>query len=868
MKHLFILLLMLAGCCNPAMADHITGGELFYTLVGTQGNTYQYNVVIKMYMRCNSGRQFNNPAVVSIFDKGNNGRVRDIEVPLTRSVTINRNESDRCITNPPEVCYQVGFYEFTVSLPASASGYIVASQFVFRIAGIRNLTPFYSNVGTTYMGEIPGTEVESGPRNNSAHFIGSDLVVVCANNSFSYSFAAEDQDGDQLRYRFCTAFQGGSFRMGMGMPATPPPFQPVPYGNGFTGTMPLGDKVRINEQTGLITGIAPDAGVYVVTVCVDEIRNGKVIATQRKDLQIYIASCTIAAASIQPEYNLCRDVSELAVTNMSSSPLIQTYNWELANGSGGLLASSTGEELTHQFADTGLYYLKLVINRGGECADSSVSLVRVYPGFFPAFDFEGVCGGRPTRFTDATRTRYGSISSWEWNFGDETNIGQTADVPDPEYRYTTLGLKRVALRVTNTNGCIDTVSREVTIMDKPLLELPFRDTTICINDPVQLRAKGSGVLQWSPLLHMSNPEAEEPVVQPPVSTTYVVQLDDEGCTTRDSVQVKVVRSVTLDALEDTTICAGDTILLRVRSDALRYRWAPADGLLDSEAATPRVVTAASATYRLVASTGSCTATADVRINTVPYPRCDAGPDTTICYGTEAFLNGVHDGSRFSWNNTSSLASAASLQTPARPLQTTAYVLESFSSQGCPKAGKDTVLVTVRPPVAASAGRDTTAVLGQPLQLQASGGTEYQWSPATNLSAADIANPVAIFRESYGGSLRYTVRVATPEGCFDTASLSIRVFATGPNVFVPTAFSPNNDGLNDLLRPIAAGMQRVNQFLVFNRWGQLLYTDRNGRGWDGMVNGQPQQTGVYVWMVDATDFSGRKIVQKGTVTLLR
>lgn len=865
-----LCLVVLAMLSSSARADHITGGELYYTLAATPGGNYQYNITIKMFMRCNSGRQFSNPAIVSIFEKGSNSRVQDIEVKLARTTTLQLTDPNRCITDPPVVCYEVGFYEFTATLPPSANGYIVASQFVFRIGGIRNLAPFYSNVGTTYMGEIPGTEVPGAPANNSARFVGNDLVAVCANNAFTYSFAATDSDGDELRYSFCDAYQGGAFRMGSAVAATPPPFQPVPYGNGFNGSAPLGDKVRIDSRTGLITGIAPDEGIYVVTVCVNEIRNGKIIATQRKDLQIFIASCTIAAATLEPEYNLCRESTQLVVANQSTSPLIRSYNWELEDRSGRLISTGAENGFAYQFADTGLYNLKLVINRNGECADSNTSLVRVYPGFLPAFDFEGLCNGKPTRFRDGSTTRYGRINDWQWRFenGSAPPVDEVFNRPNVEYQYGSAGLRQVVLQVSNTNGCRDTALREVAIIDRPSLKLAFRDTTICISDGVELQATGSGILSWSPLTEMENPEAQAPTVKPTVSRTYYADLDDNGCRNRDSVRIRVEREVRIAAMPDTTICSGDTVRLRVVSNALQYHWQEAPGLEQTAVANPLAKPPQSSNYQLTASIGSCTASARIAITTVPYPLSNAGRDTIICFGTQALLQGQGDGQRFSWSSPQSLDNPQASQTLARPVGTTAYVLSVTDNRGCPKPSTDTVLVTVRDPVKAFAGKDTSVVLGQPLQLQASGGDLYQWEPATGLSSANIANPLARFSNNYGGAIRYQVRVSSPEGCFDTTSVVVKIFATGPQVFVPTAFSPNQDGLNDLLRPIAAGIRQVEQFSVFNRWGQLLYNDRNGRGWDGRVSGQPQQAGVYIWMVQAIDYEGRKMVQKGTATLIR
>src|SRR6185503_16984049 len=124
-------------------------------------------------------------------------------VTQLQKVTLVLGSPDPCITNPPIVCYEVGYYEFDATLPGSPLGYTIAYQRCCRIAGINNLSGS-STVGVTYTADIPGTNsIATAPGNNSAHFIGPDTVIVCAGNAFTYSFAAQDTDGDQLVYSFC-----------------------------------------------------------------------------------------------------------------------------------------------------------------------------------------------------------------------------------------------------------------------------------------------------------------------------------------------------------------------------------------------------------------------------------------------------------------------------------------------------------------------------------------------------------------------------------------------------------------------------------------------------------------------------------------
>jgi gliding motility-associated-like protein len=158
----------------------------------------------------------------------------------------------------------------------------------------------------------------------------------------------------------------------------------------------------------------------------------------------------------------------------------------------------------------------------------------------------------------------------------------------------------------------------------------------------------------------------------------------------------------------------------------------------------------------------------------------------------------------------------------------------------------------------------TIDVGQTVQLSVSGGSTFQWKPATWLSNASIANPVAQPQDN----VTYVVTAKNDAGCVDIDSVKIHVnLADG--VYVPGGFTPGNDGLNDFLRPILSRHYVLERFIVYNRWGQQIFTtSADGKGWDGNWNGVAQVNGVYVWIVIVKDLSGRKIEKKGTTTLIR
>ena len=106
------------------------------------------------------------------------------------------------------------------------------------------------------------------------------------------------------------------------------------------------------------------------------------------------------------------------------------------------------------------------------------------------------------------------------------------------------------------------------------------------------------------------------------------------------------------------------------------------------------------------------------------------------------------------------------------------------------------------------------------------------------------------------------------GCFDLDTVKLRVLE-GPTFYVPSAFTPNGDGLNDIFRPTAVGIAKLEYFSIFNRWGELVYETHDiNQGWDGIYKGVKQPIGNYVWKLKGTDRKGVLKVMKGNVVLIR
>jgi len=90
-----------------------------------------------------------------------------------------------------------------------------------------------------------------------------------------------------------------------------------------------------------------------------------------------------------------------------------------------------------------------------------------------------------------------------------------------------------------------------------------------------------------------------------------------------------------------------------------------------------------------------------------------------------------------------------------------------------------------------------------------------------------------------------------------------------DVFIPNSFTPNGDGKNDRFRVLPYENYKLLKFLIYNRWGAVVYNSKDlYNGWDGNVNGQPQQTGTYIYYLELQNKDGKKVVKQGQLVLLR
>ncbi|HNR17150.1 MAG TPA: choice-of-anchor L domain-containing protein [Chitinophagaceae bacterium] len=355
-----------------------------------------------------------------------------------------------------------------------------------------------------------------------------------------------------------------------------------------------------------------------------------------------------------------------------------------------------------------------------------------------------------------------------------------------------------------------------------------------------------------------------------IAGNYTVTIkDNNGCLASQNGVIPLNNTVTIDAGTDAAICEGTSHLMTAVSNATSFAWTPAATLQNATSLTPVASPAATTVYYVTATTGICTRTDSVTINVWPAPVPNAGADIAVCFGKVFNLDGS-GGVSYQWSPSTYMTTAANIPSPSvKATNNITYSLMVTDARGCTSLTPDDVKVTVTPAVRIFAGKDTVAAINQPVQLQAielgnAGVTQYTWSPANFLNDPTVANPIATLPNDF----RYTVTGTTPEGCEGMDEILIKAYK-GPEIYVPSGFTPDDNGLNDVLKPIPVGIREFRYFRVFNRWGQIVFSTQDpNKGWDGRINGIRQPTGTFVWMAEAIDYKGNLISRRGFVTIVR
>jgi len=585
-----------------------------------------------------------------------------------------------------------------------------------------------------------------------------------------------------------------------------------------------------------------------------------------------------------------------------------TYSW---SPSLGLSATDIPNPIANPITTT-TYFLTVTGNPGCTAIDSVTVTVNSMLIADAGVDV-AICDGSNTQLNASGGVTY----SWSPSLG----LSAT-DIPNPIANPITTTTYFVT--VTNNLGC--TATDDVTVLANTL---PFADAgldvAICLGNNTQLGASGGTIYSWSPSTGLSATDIPNPIANPTVTTTYIVTItDDNGCSATDNVIVTINLLPTANAGSDAAICIGNSTQLSA-GGGITYLWSPSTGLSATDISNPMANPTSTTTYTVtVTNSQGCSATDNVTVTVNSLPTANAGSDVAICNGnsTQLFANG---GGTYLWSPSTGLSSTNISVPIASPTTTTTYTVTVTNANNC--TASDNVIVTVNSLPSAYAGADLSICSGDNAQLNATGGTNYSWSPSVGLSAANISNPIA----NPTTTTTYTVTVTDANNCTATDGVVISIIpapiislSSDPYTFIyvgqivtytasPTGYSNYDFYVNNNL--VQSGSSNIYQsstmqnnevvtvvtdcdsedsllievkpipnaftpydvngkndvfvkgldLTIFNRWDQQIYQGIDG--WDGKHNGKLVSPGTYFYLIKLADFKGEITEFKGPVSVI-
>lgn len=559
---------------------------------------------------------------------------------------------------------------------------------------------------------------------------------------------------------------------------------------------------------------------------------------------------------------------------------INTWYWFFDNAG----QTSTQQNPTSTYTTPGIKNIKFVATSSQGCkSDTLFKPIRIYDRPVINFNFtDSVCLGTSINFNGTVTSSADPVVSWNWNFGGSN----TANTQNTSFTFTTPGPHTVTLQASTTGAasCQSAlVQKTVFIVDKP--RAAIKKFVGCQSVATQIQDSsytldGLPVTAWWWDLGNGNfSNQQNPAVNYNTAGVVNIQLvvwNSKGCKS-DTLRttIKVYAPPVANFTFSEPLCNSTSITFTDATNPADtsingWSWvhnsAVFSTLQNPTHSFPFGNNSVTLTVTSAAGCVSAPVTKSFVIKTKPAVSMDfedackfadvvfTAAETSTAIGITTWHWNFGDGSPVQQGNPVTHAYNSNGAYPVK--------LYGISTEGC---SSDTISATINIyGTDANAGPDVIAAPNQPIQLNASGGISYEWTPATGLTNANIPNPVA----TNANDITYYLRAFTPEGCESFDTLQVKIYK-GPEIYVPTAFTPNGDGTNDVFRVRAVGITGFEYLSVFNRYGEMVFrtTDPNN-GWDGRIKGKEQHTGSFVWIVSARDYLGNKIFKKGTVLLIR
>lgn len=520
------------------------------------------------------------------------------------------------------------------------------------------------------------------------------------------------------------------------------------------------------------------------------------------------------------------------------------YQWFFGDGT-----TSTAFEPEHVFESDGTFEVMLVAMDENDCLSSDTAYIEitVLTGVDPQIEeVDPICDGASVQL-------FGSGSENMYWLDDPTL--SATDVPDPIASPS----ETTTYYLVDFNACeTDTVSITVTFN---LVESEISDnTTICIGQSTTISASGGADYVWSPVTGLADPLASSTTAAPEETTIYTVTITtEEGCVVEEEVTITVETDPPGGAIyPDIQLCTGFSAQLEA-ANGFSWEWSPAatldDPFVQFPVASPEVTT----TYFVEVTNACGTGTDQVTVELI-FPQVTAGSDGTICLNEwhPVWAEGAES---YAWVPALWVQNWTAQETYVSPPENTVFTVYGTDEYGC--VATDQVAVNVLPLPYLDAGPDQVVQWLDPTNLYGtSDEPDFWWTESEELSCTDCLNP-QLYPETSGW---YVLNAIDANGCVNRDSVFVEVFMP---VYVPNAFTPDGDGINDIFKVYGENIQNF-QIEIRDRWGELIFESNDPEQvWNGSVRGGEYlvQTDVYIWTIWFDSIEGRTKLT-GHVTVLR
>ncbi len=891
-------------------AAHIIGGEMSYVCNG-DGN---YTITIKMYRDCNGGgalfdsQPFAAVGQVTVYNGASSFPFQSVILDPPVVTPLNENISNQCLSNIPDLCVEEGVYTFDVNLPASPESYHLTYQRCCRNETISNIID-PGSTGATYTLEI--TPKAQGGCNNSPFFNDYPPIVICVNEPLMYDHSASDAEADSLVYEFCSPLRGGTLADVAPLPDAPPPYEPIDFITPtYSATTPLAGNplVTINPNTGLITGTPTNIGQYVVGVCVKEYRNDELISVTQRDFQFNVTVCNftvdaeldgMSTDGIHFNYIICGQPSVEMLNESFDLPNISEYQWVFTTP-GVEPATASSANLMVNLPGAGTYEGMMVLNPGTACTDTAFVTIVAYPEVEAQINYEyEPCGAGPVQFDAATNISTDSIVEWSWIFGD----GGSSSEESPLHQYAAEGVYDINLEVTDLNACVHTFSETINWQSTPDYNL-----TAAMNGSTQdgehFHYQLCGTLSLDIINESTNPDNIDsylwqfttPGITPASASTadLSVALAAEG--TYEGMLIlnpgddcnSDTAWLTIDAFPEVTVeieynydpCAQAPVFFIPVNTAAEatissWSWNFGDGAT-SEEALPSHQYATPGTYQVglvITDIYGCSYTFEQSVNWLPeiavslplpphFEHCaPLQVDFTFLstyldstYEVSWELGDGYTSEELDWSHEYTLPGTYDLY------------LSIVSPLGCTYEYEYPEWILVEePPLADFAYAPQPVNKKELIQFEDLSERAVSWNWSFPDELIIDQHPEWTFKTA--DTYEVSLQVEDQYGCIDSMLQLIEVHPV-LNVYVPNAFSPNDDGVNDTFLAYSSCPLKDFKMKIFDRWGaQVFESDDIEEGWNGHQQNESYDPGVFVWMITC-ELDERELVLKGDVTLVK